>query len=79
MLKFIKPITPSQRQLIKLNSQTLKKKSFLKKEIKSLKKNYAGKNNSGKITIKNKGGGHKKNIEKSNFLELIITYELHVV
>lgn len=67
MLKFIKPITPSQRQLIKLNSQTLKKKSFLKKEIKSLKKNSAGKNNSGKITIKNRGGGHKKKYRKIKF------------
>ena len=38
MLEFIKPTTPSQRQLIKLSSQTLNKKSFLKQEIKSLKK-----------------------------------------
>lgn len=63
----MKPITPSQRQLIKLNSQTLKKKSLLKKEIKSLKKNSAGKNNSGKITVKNKGGGHKRKYRKIQF------------
>ena len=60
MLKFIKPTTSSQRQLIQLSSKTLNQKSFLKQEIKSLKKNSTGRNNSGKITIKNKGGGHKK-------------------
>jgi large subunit ribosomal protein L2 len=67
MLKFIKPTTPSQRQLIKLSSQNLGKKAFLKKEIKSLKKNSAGKNNSGKITVKHRGGGHKKKYRKIRF------------
>lgn len=67
MLKFIKPTTPSQRQFIKLSAQTLHKKPFLKQEIKSLKKNSTGRNNSGKITIKNKGGGHKKKYRKIKF------------
>jgi large subunit ribosomal protein L2 len=67
MLKFIKPTTSSQRQLIQLSSQTLNQKSFLKQEIKSLKKNSTGRNNSGKITIKNKGGGHKKKYRKIRF------------
>lgn len=63
----MKPTTPSQRQFIKLNLKILEKKSFLKKEIRNLKKNSAGKNNSGKITIKNKGGGHKKKYRKISF------------
>ena len=67
MLKIAKPVTPSQRQLIKLNSQVSKKKSLLKREIKSLKKNSAGRNNFGKITIKNRGGGHKKKYRKIQF------------
>lgn len=67
MLEFIKPTTPSQRQLIKLSLQTLNKKSFLKQEIKSLKKNSTGRNNSGKITVKHKGGGHKKKYRKIKF------------
>jgi large subunit ribosomal protein L2 len=67
MLEFIKPTTPSQRQLIKLSSQTLNKKSFLKQEIKSLKKNSTGRNNSGKITVRNKGGGHKKKYRNIQF------------
>lgn len=66
-LEFLKPTTPSQRQLIKLNRDTLNKKSFLKKEIKSLKKNSAGRNNSGKITVRYKGGGHKKKYRKIKF------------
>jgi large subunit ribosomal protein L2 len=55
------------RIVLKLNLQTLEKKSFLKKKIKSLKKNSTGKNNFGKITIKNKGGGRKKKYRKINF------------
>ena len=68
MLKFIKPITSSQRQLVRLlNLQlTLKKKPLLKGKIKSLK-NFAGKNNFGKITIRNRGGGHKKKYRLINF------------
>jgi len=67
MLKYIKPTTPSQRRLIKLSSRTLRKKSFLKKEIKSLKKNSTGRNNSGKITIKSRRGRHKKKYRKIRF------------
>jgi len=59
--------TISQKQLITLSSKTLWKKSFLKKEIKGLKKNTSGRNNSGKITIKNKGGGHKKRYRQIQF------------
>lgn len=68
MLKFVKPTTPSQRQLIKLSLNYLRKKPFLKKEIKSLKTNSTGRNNSGKITVKHKGGGHKKKYRKIKFL-----------
>ena len=61
MLKFFKPITPSQRQLIKLNLQPiLKEKPLLKIKIKNLK-NFSG---------KNKGGGHKKKYRKIHFKKL---------
>jgi large subunit ribosomal protein L2 len=56
-----KPTTPSQRHLIQLNNNIYKKNHY-KKKIKGLK-NSSGRNNSGKITIRHKGGGHKKNIE----------------
>ena len=58
-LKTKKPVTPSQRHLIQLNTKHLKNKPIIKKKLKGLK-NFAGRNNSGKITIHHKGSGHKK-------------------
>jgi large subunit ribosomal protein L2 len=60
------PITPSQRQLIRINTYNLQKNPLIKKELVGLK-NSAGRNNSGKITIRHKGGGHKKKYRKINF------------
>lgn len=59
ILKTKKPVTPSQRQLAQLSRGNLKKKPLLKKNIKG-GINSDGRNNSGKITIRHKGGGHKK-------------------
>lgn len=59
VLKTKKPVTPSQRQLTQLSQKNLRKKPLLKKYIKGLT-NSSGRNNSGKITIRHKGGGHKK-------------------
>lgn len=62
IFKTIKPTTPSQRNLIKLNKKHLTKKPLLKNNIIG-KKAITGRNNSGKITVFHKGGGVKKNIE----------------
>jgi len=67
MLQKLKPTTPSQRNLIRLNYNHLKKKPLLKSKIKG-KKNFAGRNNIGKITVRHKGGGHKKNYRKVEFV-----------
>lgn len=64
--KTIKPITPSQRQLIRLNKKHLNKKPLLKNKIIG-KKNITGKNHSGKITVFHKGGGSKKKYRIINF------------
>jgi large subunit ribosomal protein L2 len=69
ILESTKPVTPSQRQLIKLSRKTLKKRPLLKNSIKG-KKNPSGRNNSGKITVKHRGGGHKKNYRIINFLRI---------
>ena len=62
-----KPITASQRHLIKLNTNSwVSKKSLLKGCIKGLKTS-SGRNNKGKITIWHKGGGHKKKYRFINF------------
>lgn len=50
----------------------LKKKPLLKKNIKG-SKNKAGRNNSGKITVKHKGGGHKQKYRTINFFRTEIS------
>ena len=65
-LIFSKPTTPSQRHLIKLSRKRLAKSPLIKKKILGLKTG-SGRNHSGKITVRRKGGGHKKKYRKINF------------
>ena len=66
-LKFLKPTTPSQRQVIRLNNKKeLNKKPLLKTRMKGYK-NSSGRNNTGQITVYNKGNGHKKRYREINF------------
>lgn len=65
-LQYSNPVTPSQRNLIRLNKKNLRKKPFIKVQVKGLK-NSSGRNNSGKIMSYQKGGGHKKNYRKIDF------------
>ena len=53
----------TQKKLINLSKKRLSKNPLIKGMVMG-KKNAAGRNSSGKITIRHKGGGHKKNIEK---------------
>lgn len=62
-----KPITPSQRHLIKLDKKHLRKKPLLKKNLKGLK-NSSGRNAYGIITIHHKGTGHKKKYRNVDFV-----------
>ena len=66
ILKIKKPVTPSQRQLVQLCRKNFNKKSLVKTSIKGLK-NSSGRNNSGKITARHKGKGHKQNFRTINF------------
>jgi large subunit ribosomal protein L2 len=61
-----KPNTSSQRHLIKLDAKHLSNKPALKNKLKGIK-NSNGRNNSGKITVFHKGGGHKKKYRNINF------------
>ena len=65
-LKTYKPTTPSQRHLLRLNSQNLEKTPFLKKKLKG-NKNLTGKSSNGTIISGHKGGGHKKKYRKIEF------------
>jgi len=66
-LKIAKPNTPSQRHLIQLNKKHLRKKPLIKARLKGLTSRSNGRNNSGKITIRHKGSGHKRKYRLVNF------------
>jgi large subunit ribosomal protein L2 len=66
MLKYFKPTTPSQRQLISLNNTTLSKKPYFPKLVSGFSR-ASGKNNQGKITSKARGGGHKRLYRQISF------------
>ena len=65
-LIFLKPTTPSQRHLIKLNRKQLRRKPIIKTEVLGLKTS-SGRNHSGKITVRRRGNGHKRKYRKINF------------
>jgi large subunit ribosomal protein L2 len=65
-LNTIETIPFLQKPQLQVNKKRLRRKPLLKKNIKGLK-NLAGRNNSGKITIRHQGGGHKKKYRKINF------------
>src|SRR6478672_4453441 len=56
----------NQEQLITTSQKHLKNKPTLKSQLKG-KINFNGRNNSGKITVFHKGGGHKKKYRNINF------------
>jgi large subunit ribosomal protein L2 len=59
-MKTFSPITPSKRQMVKPDSsQLIKGVRPLKKLTKRLK-NWSGRNNQGRITVRHQGGGHRK-------------------
>src|SRR4051812_23215969 len=65
-LKTFKPVTPSLRQLIIVDRSDL----YKGKPIKSLtegKNSSGGRNNNGRITVRFRGGGHKKAYRKIDF------------
>lgn len=72
VLNYKNPVTPSQRHVILLNRANVSKKPLLKSLIKGLV-NVAGRNNSGRITTRFRGGGHKKKYRKINFKRTVIS------
>lgn len=78
MLKKFKPVTPSTRNLIRLKNLELAKKPLLKNKNVGLNKN-AGRNNLGRITSWNKGGGHKRKYREINFFRNLNGYWMEIV
>ena len=80
VFKKIKPITPSQRHLVQVNTKKIlnelnnSRKSILEKHetnpIKKLSKGLtknSGRNNYGRITVRHRGGGHKRKYRQIDF------------
>jgi large subunit ribosomal protein L2 len=65
-IKRYKPVTPGQRFKTTIKHEELSKKGPEKKLTKH-KKNKAGRNNSGRITVRRRGGGHKRKIRIVDF------------
>ena len=66
-LIFLKPTTPSQRHLTKLNKAHLAKNPTIKTKLIG-QKTSSGRNHHGRITIRHRGTGHKRKYRKINFL-----------
>ena len=77
-LKQFKPNTPGQRALVLVDKSDLYKGKPVKKLTEGLNK-AGGRNNSGKITMWQRGGGHKRRYRiidfKRNKMDLIGTVE----
>ena len=58
-IKTFKPVTPSRRNMTALTNEEITKVGAEKKLVTVLKKN-AGRNNSGKITVRHHGGGSRR-------------------
>src|SRR5918911_3400125 len=58
-LKNFNPVTPSQRQLVLVDRSTLHKGPPVKTLTRG-KTSSGGRNNNGRITVRFRGGGHKK-------------------
>ena len=66
IIKIEKPSTSSQRHLVKLDRSNLTNKPILKAKVSKLTRAF-GRNNSGKITVNHKGGGHKRRYRMIDF------------
>ena len=58
-LKTFKPVTPSSRELVLIDRSELWKGRPLKKLVEG-KSSAGGRNAHGHVTVRHKGGGHKK-------------------
>src|SRR6185503_17646466 len=65
-LKSYNPVTPSQRQLVLVDRSALYKGKPLK-ALTEGKSSSGGRNNNGRITVRFRGGGHKKTLRTVDF------------
>ena len=65
-LKTHKPVTPSERFTTLLSREGLSKKRP-ERSLRAFRKSSAGRNNAGRISIRHRGGGHKRFLRKIDF------------
>ena len=65
-VKSYKPTTPSRRQMTVSTFEEITKTEPEKSLVEGLKKK-AGRNNRGKVTVRHRGGGHKRLYRKIDF------------
>ena len=77
-IKSFKPVTPSLRNMTVLTNDELTKFEPEKKLLSTLKKN-AGRNNSGKITVRHHGGGNRRKYRIIDFKRNKVDMEATVI
>ena len=65
-LRNFKPTTPSQRQLVLVDRSGLYRGKPVKKLVEG-KSSSGGRNNAGRMTVRRRGGGHKRNYRMVDF------------
>ena len=65
-IKKLKPNTPGQRHRSVSGFETITKKSPEKNQLEPIKRK-GGRNNSGRITVRHQGGGHKRRYRRIDF------------
>src|ERR1035437_7772453 len=65
-LKTYNPTTPSQRQLINIDRSSLYKGAPVK-ALTECQHSHGGRNNTGRITVRFRGGGHKQAYRRIDF------------
>jgi large subunit ribosomal protein L2 len=66
-IKTYKPMTPGRRKMTANDYAPLTEKSKPVKRLSSSKKRSSGRNNMGRITVRHRGGGHKRKLRKIDF------------
>jgi len=65
--KSYKPTTPGRRKMTVNDYAPLTKNTEPEKSLTSAKKRCSGRNNKGRITVRRRGGGHKRKLRKIDF------------
>ena len=66
VIKFFNPVTPSMRGLALVDRKSLSREDPIKSLVKG-RSSTGGRNNVGKMTVRNRGGGHKRRLRIIDF------------